>query len=235
MECGSLEDVCRVAAAAGWTPEGVLPEEVLAVVARDSLHALCRLHEASEPIVHRDIKPSNLLVNSHGKVKLADFNTARVVRGSMKSAHTYTGSTHYMAPERIDSSSHTAVSDIWSLGLTLYTLAMGENPYEKLSGTLMDLIREVVEGKPPQLPRDLGPLNVPFSESFRDFLGRCLVQDPEERASAAELAQHPWVLHAPDSDWFSSWLEQAAEDAAEWEEQEDSSPHLLHDPEPMSM
>ena len=128
MECGSLEDVCRVAAAAGWTPEGVLPEEVLAVsphalplhimglstcqaihgllarsctralvpravllmcthwilvsfvgvelqvVARDSLHALCRLHEASEPIVHRDIKPSNLLVNSHGKVMMICFS-----------------------------------------------------------------------------------------------------------------------------------------------------------------
>lgn len=88
----------------------------------------------AEGILHRDIKPANILMDSKGRVKIADFGIAKIVgestRGATLTASGYAlGTPHYMAPEQIEKPNevdHRA--DIYSLGVVFYELLTGELP-----------------------------------------------------------------------------------------------------------
>ena len=87
-----------------------------------------------EGVVHRDIKPENILIDKKGRVKIADFGLAKLLKGD-PSRHALTktnhvmGTPHYMAPEQIErplSVDHRA--DIYSLGVVIYEMLTGELP-----------------------------------------------------------------------------------------------------------
>ena len=85
-----------------------------------------------EGVLHRDIKPENILLDTKGRVKIADFGIAKLV-GEAESHLTATdarlGTPHYMAPEQIERPSevdHRA--DIYSLGVVFYEMLTGELP-----------------------------------------------------------------------------------------------------------
>jgi len=110
------------------------PAEALTIVP-DICRALQYAHE--QGVLHRDIKPENILLDARGRVKLADFGIAKLVRepGDRRSDVTLTqsgarlGTPHYMAPEQIETPSkvdHRA--DIYSLGVVFYELLTGELP-----------------------------------------------------------------------------------------------------------
>jgi serine/threonine protein kinase len=109
----------------------VTPEEALALVPK-ICDALQYAHD--EGVVHRDIKPGNILVDSRGRVKIADFGLAKL-RGqeapdtTLTTVGTVMGTPRYMAPEQMDtpdSVDHRA--DIYSLGVVFYELLTGEVP-----------------------------------------------------------------------------------------------------------
>jgi tRNA A-37 threonylcarbamoyl transferase component Bud32 len=87
-----------------------------------------------ESVLHRDIKPENILLDSRGRVKIADFGIAKLLGEAEPDGHlTATGSTlgtpHYMAPEQMEQPSevdHRA--DIYSLGVVFYEMLTGELP-----------------------------------------------------------------------------------------------------------
>src|SRR5262245_15953270 len=108
----------------------VTPERALGVVT-----ALCEaLHYAHEVgVVHRDIKPENVLLDRHGRVKVADFGLAKLTGQGQATRLTGTaqamGTPHYMAPEQWERPAevdHRA--DIFSLGVLFYELLPGELP-----------------------------------------------------------------------------------------------------------
>lgn len=94
--------------------------------------ALQFAHDAG--IVHRDIKPENILIDRHGRVKIADFGIAKLVDPAsndfaLTGAADRVGTPHYMAPEQVEharSVDHRA--DIYSLGVVFYELLTGELP-----------------------------------------------------------------------------------------------------------
>jgi serine/threonine protein kinase len=111
---------------------GFTPAEALALV-QDVCAALQFAHE--EGILHRDIKPENILIDSKGRLKIADFGIAKLVGGSAASDVTLTlqgsilGSPHYMAPEQIETPGDVDQrADIYSLGVVLYEMLTGELP-----------------------------------------------------------------------------------------------------------
>src|SRR5439155_18122623 len=91
----------------------------------------------NEGILHRDIKPENILLDSKGRVKIADFGIAKLAGEPHADANlTATGGTlgtpHYMAPEQIERPAtvdHRA--DIYSLGVVFYEMLTGELPLGK--------------------------------------------------------------------------------------------------------
>ncbi|KAF7298632.1 STE/STE7/MEK1 protein kinase [Mycena indigotica] len=78
-------------------------------------------------IIHRDIKPSNILCNSQGEIKLCDFGVSGELINSI--ANTFVGTSIYMSPERIQGATYSVKSDIWSLGITLIELIVGQFPF----------------------------------------------------------------------------------------------------------
>ena len=105
--------------------------EALAIVP-DICAALQFAHDVG--IVHRDIKPENILIDQHGRVKIADFGLAMLLDRepadvTLTGANQVMGTPHYMAPEQMKGS-HTIDhrADIYSLGVVFYELLTGELP-----------------------------------------------------------------------------------------------------------
>lgn len=111
---------------------GFTPADTLAVV-QDICAALKFAHE--EGILHRDIKPENVLIDSRGRVKIADFGIAKLVGEDERDDVTLTmqgavlGSPRYMAPEQFEIPGEVDQrADIYSLGVVFYELLTGELP-----------------------------------------------------------------------------------------------------------
>jgi serine/threonine protein kinase len=107
------------------------PEEALAIVP-PLCEALQFAHERN--IVHRDIKPENLLLDSTGRIKIADFGIATIIGQTNPAAEQAAGTPAYMAPEqRANAAPVDARADIYSLGVVLYEMLTGERPGSQLT------------------------------------------------------------------------------------------------------
>jgi len=195
----------------------------LANIAKQSLLGLRFLHNTHN--LHRDIKPANMLINYEGDVKVSDFGIIRKLehevededdgmidpgakpkkkdadgsplKGPMlKSAHTFVGTVTYMSPERINGDSYSTPSDVWSLGLSLMTCALGKIPLRTDKG-YWSLLQCVRDEDPPTFPLpSIEDGEDIWSEDLRDFCRLTLIKDPAKRATCDELLKHPFLKRA---------------------------------------
>ena len=166
---------------------GKLPEELAAVYVQQVLEALAYLH--GEGVIHRDLKAANILLNKAGSVKLADFGVAAVM-GDADKHFTVVGSPYWMAPEVIEATGHSTLSDIWSLGCTVVELLTGEPPNFGLNP--MTAMFKIVQSPAPIPPGVSAPMH--------SFLDACFQKDPAQRPPARDLLQHPLLAHAAATD-----------------------------------
>ncbi|TFK73890.1 kinase-like protein [Pluteus cervinus] len=166
-------------------------EDVLARIAASMVRGLKYLKDDLQ-IIHRDVKPTNVLVNRKGQIKLCDFGVSGQLEKSL--AKTNIGCQSYMAPERIKGESqnnlgtYTVSSDVWSLGLSVIEIAIGKYPYPpEMYSNVFAQLTAIVNGDPPELPEQ-------FSDVARSWVTRCLVKQPESRATYQELQQHPFLV-----------------------------------------
>ncbi|CAN7092392.1 unnamed protein product [Brassica rapa subsp. narinosa] len=161
-----------------------LMDSVVSTYTRQILDGLKYLHDKG--FIHRDIKCANILVDANGAVKLADFGLAKVSKlNDIKSCK---GTPFWMAPEVINpkrTDGYGSSADIWSLGCTVLEMLTGQIPYCDLENPVQALYR-IGRGVLPDIPDTL-------SLDGRDFITECLKVDPEERPTAAELLNHPFV------------------------------------------
>ncbi|XP_064538451.1 serine/threonine-protein kinase Nek3 [Drosophila montana] len=83
-------------------------------------------------VIHRDIKPENMLLDANDRVKYADFGISNVHAPDKQQPWQVLGTPLYMAPEIMCGAKCDFKSDIWSLGLVLYELCIGRNPFQAL-------------------------------------------------------------------------------------------------------
>jgi serine/threonine-protein kinase len=110
------------------------PEEAIKIVPQicDALE-----YAHSNGVIHRDIKPENILINKAGRIKIADFGLARLIRGDMTidaitKSQEIMGTYDYMAPEqRLKAKQVDHRADIYSLGVLFYEMLTGELPVGK--------------------------------------------------------------------------------------------------------
>ena len=93
-----------------------------------------------------------------------------------------------MSPERMEGENYTAKGDIWSLGIVIIEMVTGEFPYPE-TRDFLEMHNQIANKDSPNVPRDQN-----FSEDLFDFVDRCLIKTPDERASSIQLLAHPWIL-----------------------------------------
>ncbi|TDD09141.1 serine/threonine-protein kinase [Nonomuraea diastatica] len=145
--------------------------------------ALAAVHEAG--VLHGDIKPQNILISRYGEPAIADFGVARVVDNAEVSATSQAFTPLHAAPEVLTGAPHSASTDIYSLGSTLYHLLAGRPAFHNATDpSIAPLMYRVLSVDPPPLNRADVPPPV-----FETIL-RAMSKHPEARyASARELAR----------------------------------------------
>lgn len=146
----------------------------------------------SEGLIHRDVKPGNLLVTPEGLVKVSDLGLAGFLdEENDPRAGKIVGTADYLAPEKITTPLEVApVSDIYSLGCTLYYAVTGKVPFP--GGTTRDKARRHCE-ETPWHPRKFNP---EISDEFVDLIADMMEKDPLERIpTAGDVVQRlePWA------------------------------------------
>lgn len=92
------------------------------------LSGLSAAHRAG--IVHRDVKPENVLLAEDGRIKIGDFGLARATSANTATGAQLLGTIAYLAPELVTRGTADARSDIYALGIMLYEMLTGEQPYK---------------------------------------------------------------------------------------------------------
>jgi len=144
----------------------------LATVLRAACEILSALSVAhAQGIVHGDLKPANVLLTERGHVKLTDFGIAHMIDPLKKSARRgVQGTPYYMAPEQlVDVDSIAPPTDLYALGVMLYELLTGREPYAS-SGSLVDIAARKLHSVQPFVPRRDLPVPAELASLVMDLL-----------------------------------------------------------------
>ena len=168
--------------------EGEMRRHCLAVIsAVDYMH--------SKSIVHRDIKPENVLLSDRSEaaaVKLCDMGLARHFQ-TRQLLRTICGTHKYLAPELVrcgrgEVSGYDQAVDIWGVGLLMYIMLFGVNPFDRADTIASN--NAILAG------RYTFPAASAVSIEAKDLISRILRTSPEQRPSAAECLRHEWLASA---------------------------------------
>jgi tetratricopeptide (TPR) repeat protein len=157
-------------------------------------------------IVHRDLKPENILVTKDSTPRLLDFGTAKIVQpfssdtsGNATRSDLRSFTPRYASPEQVLEQPISVASDIYSLGVLLYVLLTGDDPYELRNFSTEEFVR-VICGVQPRRP---SASKCPFGKIDADLDSialKALRKDPKDRYSTAEsfaLDVHAYLEHRP--------------------------------------
>jgi uncharacterized protein (TIGR02145 family) len=154
------------------------------------LDAVGYVHE--QKLIHRDIKPSNFMIAKNGIVKLLDFGIVKNTDNSI-SEYTQTGTLQnmgtpmYMSPEQIKSTKDVTVqSDIYSLGVVLWQMAMGKKPYDTGSLSTYDLNVKIVTEPLPKT-----------NSSFNYIIEKATEKEFANRFKKCDLIKEAIIKSAP--------------------------------------
>jgi serine/threonine protein kinase/tetratricopeptide (TPR) repeat protein len=153
-------------------------------------------HAHSRRIIHRDIKPENILITDDDRVKVIDFGLARALHlqptgsSTITETNAFVGTPSYAAPELLTGGTASARSDVYSLGLVLYEMACGEQPFSRLTGHA--LISAILSGSYPACETRASAI----PPHFAALIHRCMSREPAARyKDGAELASALRHLH----------------------------------------
>jgi eukaryotic-like serine/threonine-protein kinase len=167
--------------------DGRLPVAQAVDIAMQAADGVASAHGAG--IVHRDLKPDNLMITSGGVVKILDFGLARSLRpedaadGGRTAAGMIVGTAAYVSPEQLRGEKATERSDVFALGVVLFEMTTGENPFQR--NNPIEMFSAILRDDPPPLT-ERAP-DAP--EELSRTVSRALAKKPQDRhPTASELA-----------------------------------------------
>ncbi|KAL4634820.1 calcium/calmodulin-dependent protein kinase type IV-like [Arapaima gigas] len=168
---------------------GYYSERDAAHVIKQILEAVAYLHENG--VVHRDLKPENLLyadLSLDAPLKIADFGLSKIIDEQV-TMKTVCGTPGYCAPEILRGNTYGPEVDMWSVGVILYILLCGFEPFfdprgdQYMYSRILNCDYEFVS-----------PWWDEVSLNAKDLVSKLIVQDPRKRLTVQQALQHPWVL-----------------------------------------
>lgn len=150
----------------------------------------------SQGIIHKDIKPSNLLIDNSNIIKITDLGVSEQLDPYDPNdwCSTSQGSPAFQAPELADGVEKFSgyKIDIWSSGVTLYSITTGKYPFE---GENIYRLFEKISKCEFSIPSDLDP-------ALQSLLSGMLAKNPDERFTLSKIRSHDWVRrkHPPISE-----------------------------------
>jgi serine/threonine-protein kinase len=174
-----------------------LPEALVREIARQVAAGLVAIHAAG--IVHRDLKPENVLITDDHRVRIMDLGVARhtELATELTQEGQFAGSLLYAAPEQLRGNKVTPAADLYALGVMLYELLSGTNPYRHDDPGAV--ITAHLETDPERLDRRTEEVSVFFSE----LIGTLLAKQPEERLADATVLGDA-LAEGERSSWWSA-------------------------------
>ena len=158
---------------------GAIPQQRAIGYAIQLANGLAAAH--AKGILHRDLKPENIFITSDDRVKILDFGLAKLtapdsdVNTLVKtSAGVILGTPGYMSPEQVRGDTIDAASDIFALGIILYEMLSGRQPFA--AGSSAETMSALLTDDPPALP---------VNPSLQRVLNHCLEKNHELRAHSA--------------------------------------------------
>jgi serine/threonine-protein kinase len=155
---------------------GRLPADRGLEIARQLCAGLAAAHDRG--VLHRDLKPANVMIDSEGRVRIADFGLAGIV-GGFEGSEIQSGTPAYMAPETLKGEEVTVQSDVYALGLVLYELFTGRRAFSGAS--VAELAHKHAE-EPPTTPSDIVS---DLDPQIEGVILQCLEKDPRARPKSA--------------------------------------------------
>jgi serine/threonine protein kinase len=158
-----------------------LPLNTSLRMAQELAEALHYAHE--QGVVHRDVKPANVLVTVEGHAKIADFGIAKLNQAQLTMPGQVLGSPAYMAPEQLSEEGVDGRSDLFSVGVILYSMLTGHRPFQGNSATTVCF--KLVNHD----PLAVTAFNSQFPPEIDRIVSRAMAKDPDQRyQTGMELA-----------------------------------------------
>jgi Protein kinase domain/PEGA domain/zinc-ribbon domain len=166
--------------------DGAVPWERVQQILHHAALALGHAH--SRGVVHRDVKPGNIMIDTEGRILLADFGISKALEGStMTATGTVIGTPAFMSPEQAAGTTIDGRSDQYSLGIVGYTLLAGRLPFDEAS-IASYLYKQAYEEVPPL--ESVAPDTPAF---LVEAINRALNKKPDDRfPTMEEFASAVW-------------------------------------------
>ena len=150
-----------------------LPLETALQLTLELAEALDCAH--GQGVVHRDLKPANILITEDGHAKIADFGIAKLNLANLTLAGRVLGTPAYMSPEQLNGEEVDGRSDLFSLGVILYTVLTGYRPFQGNSALTVSF--KVVNRDP--VPASILDTDLPPGLDY--IIARAMAKDPAQR------------------------------------------------------